>query len=143
MWIALPYAAHAEGSQLDKMRAKISSFISDKMENFGGSRIVYKVDTDGLRESIVTDLRNNVYQDPARGQDRLLGLAIRDAGVEVEDCRCQGPRATRTQARISSRRLPSRALAVTDGGDGAGQARADQCGTPLRRCTNSSKTPSP
>ncbi len=43
-----PRATFAGDSQLDKMRAKIAAFITDKMEKQGGSRIVYKVDADAL-----------------------------------------------------------------------------------------------
>ncbi|MET3992549.1 hypothetical protein ABID65_004199 [Bradyrhizobium sp. S3.9.2] len=52
--IILPRAARAEDGQFDKMRARIAAFVADKMEKLGGSRIVYKVDTGGLRESVVT-----------------------------------------------------------------------------------------
>ncbi len=36
------------------MRAKIAAFIGDKMEKLGGSRIIYKVDSDGLRGAFVS-----------------------------------------------------------------------------------------
>ncbi|SCB54491.1 preprotein translocase subunit SecD [Bradyrhizobium shewense] len=58
--IALPRAALAADGQLDKMRAKIAAFITDKMEKLGGSRIIYKVDRDALREAVTTDLRDDV-----------------------------------------------------------------------------------
>lgn len=58
--LAVPCTALAGDSQFDKMRAKLAAFVGDKMEKLGGSRIVYKVDTDGLRESVVTDLRDDV-----------------------------------------------------------------------------------
>src|SRR6478752_6009316 len=76
--IALPRAALAGDSQLDKMRARIAAFIIDKMEKLGGSRIVYKVDSDGLRESVVTDLRDDVYKTLREGKIAFAGLAIRD-----------------------------------------------------------------
>src|SRR5882757_6707874 len=59
--IALPRTAAAEDMQLDKMRAKVVAFVGNMMEKQGGSRIVYKVDADGLREAVVTDLRDDVY----------------------------------------------------------------------------------
>src|SRR6476620_8821095 len=45
--IAIPRAALADGP-LDKMRAKVTAFIGDKMQTLGGSRIIYKVDSSGL-----------------------------------------------------------------------------------------------
>ena len=64
------------------MRAKIAAFVADKMEKLGGSRIIYRVDTDGLRESVVTDLRDDVYKTLREGHIAFSGLAIRDGGVE-------------------------------------------------------------
>ncbi|MET4040779.1 preprotein translocase subunit SecD [Bradyrhizobium sp. RT6a] len=115
---ALPRAAHAEDGQIDKMRAKISAFISDKMEKLGGSRIVYKVDTDGLRESVVTDLRDDVYKTLREGKIAFSGLTIRDGGVELKIADVKGREQLARKLASAAEGLPSHALAVTDGGDG-------------------------
>jgi preprotein translocase subunit SecD len=117
--IALPRAALAEDGQFDKMRAKIAAFIGDKMEKLGGSRIVYKVDTDGLRESVVTDLRDDVYKTLRDAKIAFSGLAIRDGGVELKIADAKGRDELKRKLASAAEGLPSHALTVTDGGDGA------------------------
>lgn len=116
--IALPRAALAEDGQIDKMRAKISAFISDKMEKLGGSRIIYQVDADGLRESVVTDLRDDVYKTLREGKIAFSGLAIRDGGVEVKIADAKGRDQLKSKLASAAEGLPTHALNVTDGGDG-------------------------
>jgi preprotein translocase subunit SecD len=118
MTIALPRAAFAE-SQLDKMRAKIAAFVGDKMEKLGGSRIVYKVDSSGLRESVVTDLRDDVYKTLHDGHIAFSNLAVRDGGVDVKIADAKGRDQLARKLASAADGLPSHALAVTDGGDGA------------------------
>ena len=113
--------------QLDKMRAKIAAFVGDKMEKLGGSRIIYKVDSDGLRESVVTDLRDDVYKNLHEGNIAFSDLAIRDGGVDVKIADAKGREQLARKLASAAEGLPSHAIAVTDGGDGAGQARADRC----------------
>lgn len=116
--IALPGTALGEDSQFDKMRAKIAAFINDKMEKLGGSRIVYKVDSEGLRESVVTDLRDDVYKVLREGHISFSGLAIRDGGVDVKIADAKGRGQFARKLASAAEGLPSRALAVSDGGDG-------------------------
>jgi preprotein translocase subunit SecD len=116
--IALPRAALAEDTQLDKMRAKIAAFIGDKMEKLGGSRIVYKVDTDGLREVVVTDLRDDVYKNLHGGHVAFSGLAIREGGVEVRIADAKGRDQLVRKLASAAEGLPTRALNATDVGDG-------------------------
>ncbi len=116
--LASPRAALAEDSQIDKMRAKIVAFIGDKMEKLGGSRITYKVDGDGLRESVVTDLRDDVYKTLREGKIAFSGLAIRDGGVEVKIADVKGREELKRKVAAAAEGLPSHALAVSDGGDG-------------------------
>lgn len=116
--IALPRAALA-GDQLDKMRAKIVAFVGDKMEKLGGARIIYKVDSDGLRESIVTDLRDDVYKNLHEGHIAFANLAIRNSGVDVKIADAKGRDQLARKLASAAEGLPSHALAVTDGGDGA------------------------
>ncbi|MET4387716.1 preprotein translocase subunit SecD [Bradyrhizobium sp. F1.4.3] len=116
--IALPRTALAADSQFDKMRAKIAAFVGDKMENLGGSRIIYKVDSDGLRKSVVTDLRDDVYKTLREGKIALAGLAIRDGGVELKIADAKGREELKRKLASAAEGLPSHALKVTDGGDG-------------------------
>ncbi|MDH2345235.1 preprotein translocase subunit SecD [Bradyrhizobium sp. SSUT77] len=116
---ALPRAAHAEDGQFDKMRAKIAAFVADKMEKLGGSRIVYKVDSSGLRESVVTDLRDDVYKNLREGKIAFSNLAIRDGGVDVKIADAKGRDQLARKLAAAADGLPSHALAVTDGSDGA------------------------
>lgn len=116
--IALPRAALA-GDQLDKMRARIVAFVGDKMEKLGGARIIYKVDSDGLRESIVTDLRDDVYKNLHDGHIAFSNLAIRNSGVDVKIADAKGRDQLARKLASAAEGLPSHALAVTDGGDGA------------------------
>ncbi|WIW44119.1 preprotein translocase subunit SecD [Bradyrhizobium sp. 62B] len=115
--IALPCTALAD-SQFDKMRAKIAAFVADKMEKLGGSRIIYKVDSEGLRESVVTDLRDEVYKTLREGRIAFSGLAIRDGGVELRIADAKGREQLARKLAPDAEGLPSHALTVTDGGDG-------------------------
>ena len=81
--IALPRAALAEDTQLDKMRARIAAFVTERMEKLGGSRIVYRVDVDDLRASAVTELRDEIYNTLRADKTAFAGLAIRVGGVEL------------------------------------------------------------
>jgi preprotein translocase subunit SecD len=116
--IALPRAALAGDSQIDKMRARIAAFVADKMEKQGGSRIVYRVDVDGLRESVVTDLRDDVYKTLREGRIAHSGLAIRDGGVDVTIADTKGRDQLTRKLASDAEGLPSHALTVTGGGDG-------------------------
>lgn len=116
--MALPQAALAGDSQLDKMRARIVAFVGDKMEKLGGSLIVYRVDADGLRESVVTDLRDDVYKTLREGKIAFSGLAIRDGGVELKIADAKGREQLARKLASAAEGLPSAALAVTDSGDG-------------------------
>lgn len=116
--IALPRAALAD-DQFDKMRAKIVAFVGDKMEKLGGSRIIYAVDSSGLRESVVTDLRDDVYKNLHDGHIAFSNLAIRDGGVDVKIADAKGRDQLARKLASAADGLPSHALAVTDGSDGA------------------------
>lgn len=72
------------------MRAKVAAFITDKMEKLGGSRIIYKVDSDALREAVTTDLRDDVYKTLREGRIAFSGLVIRDGGVELKIADAKG-----------------------------------------------------
>ncbi|TQF34334.1 preprotein translocase subunit SecD [Bradyrhizobium sp. UNPA324] len=115
--VAMPGAASAD-AQLDKMRAKIAAFIADKMEKLGGSRIVYKVDSDGLREAVVANLRDDAYKILREGRIAFSGLAIRDGGVEVNIPDAKGREQLTRKLASAAEGLPTHALTVTGSGDG-------------------------
>jgi len=116
--IALPRAALAE-DQFDRMRAKITAFVGDKMEKLGGSRIIYKVDADGLRDSVVTDLRDDVYKILHDGHIAFSNLAIRDGGVDVKIADAKGRDQLARKLAAAAEGVPSHAVSLTDGADGA------------------------
>ncbi|TCU68493.1 preprotein translocase subunit SecD [Bradyrhizobium sp. R2.2-H] len=116
--IALPSATLGADTQFDKMRAKVAAFVTDKMEKLGGSRIVYKVDIDGLRAAAVTDLRDDVYKTLREGRIAFSGLAIRDAGVDVKIADAKGREQLTRKLASAAEGLPTHAFTVTDGGDG-------------------------
>jgi preprotein translocase subunit SecD len=116
--IAPPRAALAD-NPLDKMRAKITAFVGDKMQTLGGLRIVYKVDSGGLRESVVTDLRDDVYKNLHDGHIAYSGLAVRDGGVDVKIADAKGRDQLAHKLAAAAEGLPSHAVSMTDGGDGA------------------------
>ncbi|MCA1416150.1 preprotein translocase subunit SecD [Bradyrhizobium sp. NBAIM20] len=115
--IALPGIALAD-SQLDKVRVKVAAFIADRMEKLGGSWIVYRVDTDALREAVVTDLRDDVYKILREGRIAFSGLAIRDGGVDVKIADAKGREQLTRKLVAAAEGLPTHALNVTDAGDG-------------------------
>ena len=114
--IALPRPAAAEDTQLDKMRAKVSAIVGNMMEKQGGSRIVYKVDTDGLRDALVTDLRDDVYKILKESRIAFSGLTVRDGSVEVTIADAK----SRDQLvrKLTTDAAPPRSLKTTDGGVG-------------------------
>ena len=116
--IALPRAALAD-DQFDKMRAKIAAFVGDKMQALGGARIVYKVDSDGLRESVVTDLRDDVYKILHDGHIGFSNLAIRDGGIDVKIADTRGRDQLARKLAAAAEGVPPRAVSAIDGGDGA------------------------
>ncbi|OKO72077.1 preprotein translocase subunit SecD [Bradyrhizobium sp. AS23.2] len=116
--VALPPAALAEDSQFDKMRAKVATFVAEQMERLGGLRIVYKVDGDALRETVITDLRDEVYKNLREGRIAFSGLAIRDGGVEVKIADAKGREQLARKLASGTEGLPAHAFTVTDGGDG-------------------------
>ncbi|MGT2501348.1 SecDF P1 head subdomain-containing protein [Bradyrhizobium guangxiense] len=116
--IAHPLAALAEDSQLDKMRARIAAFVADKMEKLGGSRVVYRVDSDGLRETVGSDLRDDVYKILREDKIAFSGLAIRDGGVELKIADAKAREQLARKLASAAEGLPSHALSVTDRGDG-------------------------
>ncbi|MCK1359256.1 preprotein translocase subunit SecD [Bradyrhizobium sp. 199] len=116
--MAMPSATFAADTQLDKMRAKVADFIAGKMEKLGGSRIIYKVDSDALREVVVADLRDEVYKTLREGRIAFSGLAVRDGGVESKIADAKGRDLLTRKLASAAEGLHTNALTVTDAGDG-------------------------
>jgi preprotein translocase subunit SecD len=102
--------------ELVRMRAKISAYVENALATQGGSRIVFKVDSDALREAIVMDLRDEVFQIVHDGRIPFAGLALRDGGVEVRIANASD------RQKLASKLVPPTQAAptvtVTDSGDG-------------------------
>ncbi|WP_213740658.1 preprotein translocase subunit SecD [Bradyrhizobium sp. dw_411] len=118
---AFPVAA-APAPDAAQMRAKISAYVENALATQGGSRIVFKVDSDALREAIVMDLRDEVFQIVHDGRIPFAGLALRDGGVEVRIANANDRQKVAsklvpaTQAPPSTQATPT--VTVADSGDG-------------------------
>src|SRR5438445_11611614 len=67
---------------IDKLRATKAAYADTAIEKQGGSRILFQVDAAGLREAMVTDLRDDVYRMVREDRIPFAGLAVREGGVE-------------------------------------------------------------
>jgi preprotein translocase subunit SecD len=112
---AIPAIA-APAPDAAQMRAKISAYVENALATQGGSRIVFKVDSDALREAIVMDLRDEVFQIVHDGRIPFAGLALREGGVEVRIANAND------RQKVVSKLVPTMQAAptvtVTDSGDG-------------------------
>lgn len=112
---AIPAIA-APAPDAAQMRAKISAYVENALATQGGSRIQFKVDTDALREAIVMDLRDEVFQIVHDGRIPFAGLALRDGGVEVRIANA-GDRQKVVSKLVPATQAPP-TVTVTDSGDG-------------------------
>jgi preprotein translocase subunit SecD len=118
---AIPAIA-APAPDAAQMRAKISAYVENALATQGGSRIVFKVDSDALREAIVMDLRDEVFQIVHDGRIPFAGLALRDGGVEVRIANANDRQKVvsklvpATLAKQPTQAAPT--VTVTDSGDG-------------------------
>jgi preprotein translocase subunit SecD len=115
-------AMAAPAPDATQMRAKISAYVENALATQGGSRILFKVDTDALREAIVMDLRDEVFQIVHDGRIPFAGLALREGGVEVRIANASDRQKVAnkliptTQAPPPTQTAPT--VTVTDSGDG-------------------------
>ena len=109
-------AAAAPAPDAAQMRAKISAYVENALATQGGSRILFKVDSDALREAIVMDLRDEVFQIVHDGRIPFAGLALREGGVEVRIANAND------RQKVVSKLVPatqaSPTVTVADSGDG-------------------------
>jgi preprotein translocase subunit SecD len=99
-----------------KMRAKIAAYVENALATQGGSRILFKVDTDALHAEMATDLRDETYQMLHDGRIPYAGLALRDAGVEVRIADAKDRQKVVNKLIPATQATPP--VAVTDNGDG-------------------------
>jgi preprotein translocase subunit SecD len=107
--VAFPAAA-APAPDAAQMRAKISAYVENALATQGGSRIVFKVDSDALREAVVTDLRDDVVRIVREERIPFSGLVMRDGGVEFKVADAGN------RQRLSSKLAASTATASSGGG---------------------------
>jgi preprotein translocase subunit SecD len=109
-------ATAAPAPDAAQMRAKISAYVENALATQGGSRILFKVDSDALREAIVMDLRDEVFQILHDGRIPFAGLALREGGVEVRIANAND------RQKVASKLVPATQAAptvtVADSGDG-------------------------
>jgi len=81
---ALPAASASDPARdVERMRAATAAAAEKALETQGGSRILFKVDSDALREAIVTELRDDVVRIVREDRIPYGGLAMREGGVEL------------------------------------------------------------
>ena len=68
---------------IERMRAATAANAEKALGTQGGSRIMFKVDSDALREAVVTDLRDDVVRIVREERIPYSALAMRDGGVEL------------------------------------------------------------
>ena len=87
------------------------------LDQEGGSRIVFKVDADALREAMGTDLRDEVFKILHDDRIPFSDLAVRQGSVDVRITDAKN------QQKLMTKLVPptgsgAAAVAATDGGDG-------------------------
>jgi preprotein translocase subunit SecD len=109
-------ATAAPAPDAEQIRTKIAAYVENALATQGGSRILFKVDTDALHAEMVTDLRDETYQILHDGRIPYAGLALRDGGVEVRIANASD------RQKVSSKLIPSTQatppVTVADSGDG-------------------------
>jgi preprotein translocase subunit SecD len=76
-------AASDDARAINQMRAANLLNAKKLLDQQGGSRIVFKVDADALREAMVTDLRDEVFKTLHDDRIPFSDLAVRQRNVEV------------------------------------------------------------
>jgi preprotein translocase subunit SecD len=110
-------AASDAAKDVDRMQAKVAAAAENALMQQGGSRIVLKVDADGQREAMLTQLRDDVYRIVREDKIPFSALATRDGGVEIKIADAKD------RARVAAKLAPpaegSHGIAITDAGDGS------------------------
>jgi len=105
---------------VEQMRAAMAANAEKALATQGGSRILFKVDSDALREAVVTDLRDDVVRIVREERIPFAGLAIRDGGVELRIADAGNRQRLASKLASSMATAPSGggAIGVADSGDG-------------------------
>jgi preprotein translocase subunit SecD len=109
-----------DAQEVDKMRAAIVANAEKALQKQGGSRILFKVDADALREVMVTGLRDDVYRILREGRIPFSGLTMHDGGVDVRIADAKNRQLVLSKLMPPAEGTPPRAAAISvvDGGDG-------------------------
>jgi preprotein translocase subunit SecD len=94
----------------ERIRAAVAAAVKQTLEMQGGSRLVFKVDSDALREAVVTDLRDDVVRIVREERIPFSGLAMREGGVELKVADAGN------RQKLSSKLAASTATASSGGG---------------------------
>jgi preprotein translocase subunit SecD len=108
--------------QIDaRARAAVATAVKQALEMEGGSRLVFKVDSDALREAVVTDLRDDVVRIVREERIPFSGLAMRDGGVEfkVADVGNRQKLASKLAASTATASSGGGKIDIADSGDGS------------------------
>lgn len=119
--IAAPRLAVADDVlDLEKARAAIAASAEKAIEQQGGSRILFKVDADALREAMLTGLRDDVLRVLREDRIPYAGFAVRDGGVElrVADAKNRQRFLNKLVSDTDTRSLRAGTIGITDSGDG-------------------------
>jgi preprotein translocase subunit SecD len=110
-------AASDDAQALNKMRAADIAYAQKLLDQDGGSRIVFKVDADALRDAVMTDLRDEIFKTLHDDRIPFADLALRQGNVEVRITDAKN------QQKLMSRLVPPKvsgaaSISATYGDDG-------------------------
>jgi preprotein translocase subunit SecD len=116
----LAYATSSATSAPDpeRIRAAVAASVEQVLEAQGGSRMMFKVDSDALREAVVTDLRDDVVRIVRDERIPFSGLAMREGGVELKIADASNRQ--RLESKLAASTAPSGGgkIDTADHGDG-------------------------
>jgi preprotein translocase subunit SecD len=117
---AISAPASDPAQDVERIRATMAANAEKAIETQGGSRIVFKVDTDALREAVVTELRDDVVRIVREDRIPFAGLTIRDRGVELQIADAGNRQRLAAKLNPPTATAPSggAAIDVADSGDG-------------------------
>jgi preprotein translocase subunit SecD len=113
---AISAPAPNPAQDVERIRAAMMAAAEKALETQGGSRILFKVDSDALREAVVTDLRDDVVRTLREDRIPYGGLAMHDGGVELRIADAGNRQRLVSQLMPSAASAPSTASAPTGGG---------------------------
>jgi preprotein translocase subunit SecD len=104
----------------ERLRAAVAANVEQALQMQGGSRIVFKVDSDALREAVATDLRDDVVRIVREERIPFSGLAMREGGVElkVADAGNRQRLASKLASPTATASSGGGKIDMTDNGDG-------------------------